>query len=174
MGPQRFGGGLIGGPGTAFNLGYRPRLIRNIETGAIGYVDAQGRQMGIGSMADFNRFGFQQSDVMNIAPGEGSLFGPPGGLLRERPQIEQSVRRYPTRATPLITPPEAGSIALPDPRMLAGIWRFLDPSTRNVLISAYGVAGLGTPEQALREIEESTRFFTPTGTQTRAGSARFG
>jgi hypothetical protein len=167
------GGQRTGAPGTLFSLGYRPRLIHDVETGKISFINSQGQRQWITSPQDFQKFGFRPQDVFSIARGEAeTMFGPEGSTLREAPQIEAGVRRYPTSATPLFEP-NTGT-PLPDPRMLAGIWRFLDPSTRNVLISAYGVAGLGTPGQAQTAIEEATRFFTPSGTQTRAGSARFG
>ena len=175
FGSQPIGGRTVGGAQVARSLGYQPRLIRDIGTDKIYFREPSGALRWIPNPDLFMRSGFRGEDVFNVASSELPEFGPLGMQLNEPPPIvEGGVRRYPLRTTPLVTPPAAGNIALPDPRQIAGIWRFLDPSTRNALVSAYGVGGLGTPEQSLQAIQEAVRFFSPVGTQQRAGTARLG
>lgn len=173
LGRSRIGGQLTGSTGIARALGYRPRLIRESNTGAQYFVNDQGYLQKIASPEVFQQSGFNQADFLNVDTSELPGIGPMGALLTGPPPfIEGNPRRaFPTPATPLLTPPEAGEIPLPDPRMLAGIWRFLDPATKDVLVSAYDRAGLGV--QAADVIGQTLAFFTPQGTQT-GRTARFG
>jgi hypothetical protein len=161
------------GPDTVRRLGYRPRLFRDTGTGSAYFRDDSGMLRYIASPDVFTKSGFDEKDLMNVSTGELGQFGQMGGALNAPPPlIEGNPRQaYPTPATPLFTPPEAGSIPLPDPRMLAGIWRFLDPATQDVVFSSYDRAGLG--EQARQVIENTVRFFSPTGTAT-GRTAAFG
>ena len=173
--PGDVGGQQVGGSRILSSLGYNPRLIRNVQTGATYFKNPQGQLQWI-SPDIWNQAKFNINDVLNVAPSELAEFGPLGSNLVGVPNISESpYKQYPQRSVSYAIPQPGGyDIPLPDPRQLAGLWRFLDQDTRNVLISAYGVGGMGTTGQAQTGIEEAVRFFTPTGTQTRAGSARFG
>jgi hypothetical protein len=65
--------------------------------------------------------------------------------------------------------PEGKDFLLPAARQLANIFRTMSADTRNVILSAFGVAGQGR-ESFLEELN----FFTPKGGATRAGAAAFG
>jgi len=197
--PKYAGGYYQGGPnarglsplGYYIGSGYRPRLLREESFGQPGldpanpgvfghtyWLDPWGTRHWIAggeNLQHIRDLGFRPEDIAVVSPSdirnftEGANYSWP-----TPPQIEAGARNYPTAATPLVTPPSAGGFALPDPRMLAGIWRFLDPYTQTVLTSAYGTAGLGlgSPEATRAAIEQEVNAFTPHGTAT--GPARFG
>jgi len=196
--PRYSGGYYSGGPnaqgwsplGYAAHLGYRPRLIRTGSFGESGldpsnpglfghtfWIDPSGGRHWIagGENPDTLRtLGFRPEDVAMVAPSDVRQFAAgPQYSWATPPQIEAPVRSYPTPATPLVSP--VGGFALPDPRMLAGIWRFLDPYTQEVLSSTYGVSGLGlgSPDATRAAIEQEVQAFTPHGTAS-GQTARFG
>jgi hypothetical protein len=163
-----------GGAQGLGRLGYRPRLVRDTGTGRTYYRDETGSLRHIQGMEPFRQAGFRWEDVLNVAPQELGAFGPVGSAFTgvgTDPVFQNTRRQFPVRAQPLVLPPEAGGFVLPDVRQLAGVWRFLAPSTRAVILDAYRNAGLG--DQAQSTIEETIGFFTPRGTATRTG-ARFG
>jgi len=164
---------VYGSGDIARRLGYQPRLIRAHDTGVTYFRDPSGNLRAV-SPEVFQQSEFQQPNVFNVSSGELGGFGTIGSpLTAPPPLIEGGPQPFAQRPNVLFTPPETGSVPLPDPRLLAGLWRFLDPATRNVLISAYGVAGFGRPEQAEQTLLSTVRAFTPGGTGSRAG-ARLG
>ena len=60
---------------------------------------------------------------------------------------------------PLLAPVGNQQIPLPDPRLLASMFRRLDVAGQHNLLSLYGVASDITADSAL----ERMRFFTPSG-----------
>lgn len=172
--PSTQGGQTISGATTAQRLGYRPRLIRDVSSGAVYYVNPQGQLQGIASPDVFKQSGFQWKDVLGVAPSEIAQFGTGGApLTAPPPMIEQPG----TGAQPLLSPPEAGNIPLPNlsalSQALVGMKRYLDPDVWTLISSIYGRAGLGMPQNALESIQQAVRRVTPTGSATRAG-ARLG
>jgi hypothetical protein len=174
----------LGGLETARRLGYQPRLVADTRSGLGYWVDPSGAVRSIPYVPGrdiFKESGFRPQDVLFLDPNEIVQLGPQGAPLTEPPSlIEGPARPFSPRAMPLITPPEAGGLVLPDLPQLAGIWRFLGPQTQQDLASAYGVAGLGAGlsgnpiANALAQIERSVRAFTPHGTATRAAAGVLG
>jgi len=171
-----YGGQQFGGSQILKRLGYSPQLIRDINSGTTYYRNRAGQLMNIPGEEAFQKAGFKWSNVLNVAPNEINEFGPWGGTFTGEDQIQPS-RQYPQRVQPLFSPPAWGNIPLPDPRELAGIYRFLDPSTKTLLFSLYthaSPAGLGVDPQATQAaLEQQIGFYTPKGTASQAG-ARFG
>lgn len=171
--------GTLHGSQVFGRLGYQPRLIRDSGKGSIFFRNPRGQLQPIASQDVFNRAGFRMEDVLNVESPQVPEFGSWGPDLTEPPPtVEQGAGIRP-RSIPLITPPEYGSVLLPDPTALAGIWKFLDPQTQIAVASAYGASGLGggggSPvTNALEQIKMAIRTRTPVGTSTRAGSARLG
>lgn len=166
---------------TSRRLGLNPRLIRDVSTGTVYFKNPQGVLQGIASADVFNQAGFRWEDVLNASPNELSQFGRLGtlaeGLTSPPGLIEGPVRPGTARSLPLVE--KSTGIPLPPPEMLSGVWRYLDPQTRQVLLSAYGASGLGAgpsgspTENARLQLEEAFGRATPTGTQRRARTARF-
>ena len=57
-------------------------------------------------------------------------------------------------------------VYMPAPRELASLWPTLDPDTKRLAISTWGVAGMSEAQ-----IERELSFFTPRGTGGAASTA---
>lgn len=169
------------GADTALRLGYRPRLLRDANTGAAYFKNDAGQLQHI-SPEGFKAGGFRWEDFLNVAPTEINQFGPMGSDLTEAPpSIEQSnlKRSYSTQAQPWIAKTGKEEIALPAIAQLASMWRRLLPSEKLNLGSFFGTAGLGAggggsaTQNALSALEDEIGFWTPTGTGSKR-AASFG
>ena len=167
--PRGFTGGNLAG---IQRLGVQPRLVRDASTGQVYYKNPAGALQAV-SPRNFKMFGFNAADVINLSPAEIRTLGPlsrAGGGLTSVPIIEPGVagRRFPQMTVPIIEP--STGYALPAPRTIASMIRNQPGPVKSALVEALTLSGLYTPES----IEDELRFFTPSGTGTRAGAAIFG
>lgn len=165
--------GTEGTAGIARRLGYRPRLIRNSNSGEQYFRNEQGILQKIPSQQMFDQAGFRQEDFLNVDQSELGSFGTIGGFMQGLPgdiETQNLKRKYSTTAQPFLANTGKEEIALPAIAQLAPIWGRLLPAEKLNLASAYGVAGLGTPEQAMAALEDEIGFFTPKGTGGRVAS----
>ncbi len=172
---------LKGGLAEARQLGYRPRLLRQADTGETFYFDPDTNSLrSVGSEELFKQSGFRWQSVLNVDPSELAGFTRGSTLTSPITEIEggPNAPKYGTRAEPSLLSLEGQELALPTigelAGNLAGSWNNLDANTKRVIASAYGGAGEGEIDAALAALEDEIAFFTPSGTAQRGRTARFG
>lgn len=160
-------------------LGVNQSLFRNSETGQV-YVMGEDDMlhavgpMGYASAAELAEMGITDpSQIVSVPPSVLNLFGDIGQPIQTGApgfNITQVLPElggpYPSLASPLIEP--VTGLALPQPRAIANLINRLDPVTRDLIYSAYELAGV-----PLAAFERERRFFTPMGTG-QAGGVRLG
>lgn len=153
-------------------LGIRPRLVGNAQTGSIGFINEQGQIQPMASFQAMLNMGFRPEDVFALTgdplqelAGLGVTgVGSPLSSMSDIQPFEQLAQF----SQPIVMPTDAlglGSqgLLLPAPETVAALFPQLDPTTQQVVLQAFNLAGI-PPEAILSRIEA----FTPTGT------ARFG
>lgn len=146
---------------SAQNLGYNPALIRDVSTGKIFHRSGNNLSW-ITSPEDFNRFGFRQSDIFNVAPGELNMFGNEGSPLTSYDPTAQSTASAFGPASSFFTEPTTGAV-LPQPYKIARKLEELkltQPDIYNLILSAYSSAGFG-----LDTLESQRQNALPRGGQ---------
>lgn len=182
-GPAAFGG-MLGSPlagtgvglptpagaGVFERLGTRPNLVFDPSQGFMS-VSPQGEIRVIGSAENLVALGLNPTDAVTMSVGDLKAQGFRMAGEGAEPNLLFERRGRFGEMAPIVAPlsPEQNvGILLPDPRLLARVWRDLDPATQGAVISAYGTAGVQAPE-----LESRLRFFTP-GTGRRQPTASIG
>jgi len=163
----------LGGAAETFGaLGTKPRLIYAYDpSGQQGatflYVSPDGVVQTIGSGERTQQLGFNTTDAVMMTIPEAQQLGysgaGPGNFplpLEGSPLFDQAGEFAPMQ--PIFSPiNEAESLGfyLKDPRLLASMWRYLDPDTKKYFTDAYGVANIS--EDRLNRV---IGFNTPRGT----------
>ena len=149
-------------------MGVAPKLYRNADRGEVYVlVNGQLRQVsseGLASGAELSALGLDQSQIVDMPWNQLSQIAPLGAPMQAGENMEQflgaiqgSDQPFALMASPLIEP-VTGAV-LPAPRTIAAIINKLDPTVRELILTAYESAGLGR-ESLFRE----SNWFTPTGT----------
>lgn len=172
-------------PGTAAEtfgrLGTRPRLVFVPEQNAFFSIDAQGQTQAVGDRDRLIALGGNPEEAVFMPQSEFQKLG--FGANVDDPfkttsfAFDEGTGTFGERQ-PIFMPFDEGGtrgIFLPDPAQIANLWPTLDLATKNLVISAYGMANFGqTPQQTEAMLNERFGFFTPRGTATAAGTARLG
>lgn len=148
-------------------LGISPRLVRNDRTGRIFFRTDDGQYRRIADMGAFRQFGFNPNEVVSMSEAElqslgvfdtegGELAVP--GVLGPLSDIGERTEFGPL-PFPLLAPIGNQQVPLPDPRLIANLFRRLDVAGQQNLLSLYGVTPGITADSALERI----RFFTVAG-----------
>ena len=141
-------------------LGTEPTLIREAETGAFFWRNSAGELRKIGDASDLLTAGFDPRQAIELPTSE----------IRGRVDTVQGIEQGEAftdispnsfLSGPIFSPLDEEQnvgIFLPNPNQLAALWPSLSEAERNLLISAYGLAG--TQEE---ELARSISFHTPGG-----------
>ncbi len=160
---------------TFQQLGIQPRFFQPAGSGEVFFLDPASNQLRMvegGFAGAVNNIGIQPRDISVVQRDELKELGSFGGEALTAPPAGESAGRVPfaSSASPIFSPLDISQrtgILLPQPRLLAQIWRTLDADTQSIVKSTYALAGFSEANFD-REID----FFSRAGTGQ--PSARFG
>ncbi len=160
---------------TFQRLGVSPRFFQPAGSGEVFFLDPASQQLRPvegGFAGAVNTLGIQPRDINVVSRDELNELGAFSGEALTAPPVGESAGRVPfaSSASPIFSPLDISQrlgVLLPQPRLLAPLWRTLDPDTQAIVKGTYALAGFSEANFD-REIE----FFSRAGTGQ--PSARFG
>lgn len=176
-----FGDTPVQGPFPQFSgevfdaLGTPPRLIFDPDLQAFFFVGDDNRIRIVGGAERLLQLGFRSTDAVMMPVselqervgvlGQDSINFPAAtgaDAFQQTPALSQDRPSFSDPASPIFAPlDETGNLGifLPAARLLAPVWRQLDPGTQALARDIFGTAGIN-------DIDRTIDFFTVSGTQS--------
>lgn len=156
-------------------LGTTPRLIFVPEMDTFFQIDPSGEGQIIGNAERLVELGGNPTNAFTVPLAEAEEMGfrpsTQGAFEQESLAFQPQAGQFGAQQ-PIFSPLDIGEsrgLFLPDPAQLAAVWPTLDPDTKRLAISAYGLGGVSQ-----EQLERRMGFFTPRGTGGAARTALLG